>query len=98
MNSWLICGKTERIDDLSRWIGGLRIFWQIAIRRARYGISRIVWTGLDVDRSPLDILAPVLMYCALLWWIGRRMSWVQLLAVTAITLAVIILVLLFERG
>ena len=51
-----------------------------------------------MDRSPLDILAPVLMYCALLWWIGRRMSWVQLLAVTAITLAVIILVLLFERG
>jgi hypothetical protein len=51
-----------------------------------------------VDRSPLDILAPVLMFCAILWWIGRRMSWARLLAVTAITLAFIILVLLLDHG
>ena len=55
-------------------------------------------TALDVDRSPLDILAPVLMYCAILWWIGRRMSWARPLVVAAITLALTILVLLFERG
>jgi low affinity Fe/Cu permease len=47
----------------------------------------------------LNILIPVLMYCAMLWWIGRRFSWTTLLAVTAITLVVIICVLLMEgRG
>jgi hypothetical protein len=51
-----------------------------------------------VDRWPLDILASVLMCCAILWWLGRRMSWARLLMVTAITLTLIILVLLFERG
>ena len=51
-----------------------------------------------MDRSPLDILVPVLMYCAILWWIGRRMSWARLFVVTATTLALIILVLLLERG
>jgi hypothetical protein len=33
----------------------------------------------------------------MLWWIGRRMSGTRRLVVTAITLAVIICVLLFER-
>jgi hypothetical protein len=46
----------------------------------------------------LDIIFPVIMGCALLWWIGRRMSWTRRLVVTAITLVVIICVLLFERG
>ncbi|WP_249781057.1 hypothetical protein [Bradyrhizobium sp. dw_78] len=45
-----------------------------------------------------DILVPVMMCCAMLWWIGRRLSWTRRLAVTAVTLAVIIGVLLFERG
>ena len=38
------------------------------------------------------------MCCAMLWWIGRRMSWTTRLVVTAVTLAVIIGVLLFERS
>ena len=38
------------------------------------------------------------MSCALLWWIGRRMSWTARLAVTAITLAVIIIIVLIERS
>jgi hypothetical protein len=33
----------------------------------------------------------------MLWWIGRRMSWTTRLAVTAVTLVVIICVLLLER-
>jgi hypothetical protein len=37
------------------------------------------------------------MCCAMLWWIGRRMSWTTRLAVTAVTLVVIICVLLLER-
>jgi hypothetical protein len=44
-----------------------------------------------------DIIVPVIMSCAMLWWIGRRMSWTRRLVVTAIALAVIICVLLFER-
>ena len=46
----------------------------------------------------LNILIPVVMGCAMLWWIGRRMSLTRRLVVTAITLAVIICVLLFERS
>jgi hypothetical protein len=44
----------------------------------------------------LNIIVPVLMCCAMLWWIGRRMTWTARLAVTAITLAVITGVLLLE--
>jgi hypothetical protein len=46
----------------------------------------------------LDTLIPVLMSCALLWWVSRDMSWTKRLVVAAITLAVIICILLFERS
>jgi hypothetical protein len=46
----------------------------------------------------LDIVVPVLMSCALLWWVSRGMGWTTRLAVTAITLAVIICILLVERS
>jgi hypothetical protein len=38
------------------------------------------------------------MSCALLWWVSRGMSWTTRLVVAAITLAVIICILLFERS
>ena len=46
----------------------------------------------------LDILVPVFMSCALLWWVSRGMSWLARLVVTAITLAAIICIVLFERS
>jgi len=46
----------------------------------------------------LHIIVPVLMSCAMLWWVSRRMSWTTRLWVTVITLAVIICVLWFERS
>lgn len=46
----------------------------------------------------LEIIVPVLMSCALLWWVGRGMSWTRLLAVTVVTLVLIAVVLLFERS
>jgi hypothetical protein len=46
----------------------------------------------------LDIIGPVVMSCALLWWVSRGMSWTTRLVVTVITLVVIMLVLLFERS
>jgi hypothetical protein len=46
----------------------------------------------------LDTIVPVMMSCALLWWIGRRMNWTTRLLVTVITLVVILCVLLFERS
>jgi hypothetical protein len=46
----------------------------------------------------LDIIVPVVMSCALLWWVSRGMSWTTRLVVTAITLVVIMLILLFERS
>ncbi|MFK4507729.1 hypothetical protein LPJ38_23920 [Bradyrhizobium daqingense] len=50
------------------------------------------------DLLRLDILVPVLMYCALLWWIGRSLSWPARLATAAVTLVLIMVVLLVERG
>ena len=46
----------------------------------------------------LDIIVPVVMSCALLWWVSRGMSWTTRLGVTVVTLAVIICILLFERS
>lgn len=46
----------------------------------------------------LDILVPVLMSCALLWWVSRGMTWNTRLAVVAVTLVVIIAVVAFERS
>jgi hypothetical protein len=45
----------------------------------------------------LDIIVPVIMGCALLWWVSREIDWTTRLTVTAITCALIIGVLLFER-
>jgi hypothetical protein len=45
----------------------------------------------------LDIIVPVIVSCALLWWVSRGMSWTTRLAVAVVTLAVIICILLFER-
>ena len=41
-----------------------------------------------------EILIPVLMSVALLWWVSRGMDWRTMLAVTAVTLAIIVVVLL----
>jgi hypothetical protein len=46
----------------------------------------------------LDRIIPVVLGCAMIWWIGRRMSWTRRLVVTAITLVVIIVILWFERS
>ena len=46
----------------------------------------------------LEIIVPVIMGCALLWWVGRDMSWTARLVVTAVTLVVVVAVVLFERS
>ena len=46
----------------------------------------------------LDIIIPVLMGCAMLWWVSRGMSWTRLLTVAAVTLVLIAGILLFERS
>lgn len=46
----------------------------------------------------LDILVPVLMSCALLWWVSRGMDWTTRLTVGVVTLVVIFGVLLTERA
>lgn len=45
-----------------------------------------------------DIIVPFAMYCALLWWVGRGVGWTAKLAIAVVTLALIICVLLVERG
>jgi hypothetical protein len=46
----------------------------------------------------LDIIVPVIMSCALLWWVSRGISWTKRLVAAAVTLLVIICILLFERS
>ncbi len=51
-----------------------------------------------MHRPLLDIIVPVFMCCALLVWIGRRLNWTQRLAATAVTLAVIVVIVWIERS
>lgn len=46
----------------------------------------------------LNVIIPVLMSCAMLWWISRRMTWTKRLVAVAVTLLVIICVFLLERS
>ncbi|MBR0715532.1 hypothetical protein [Bradyrhizobium liaoningense] len=46
----------------------------------------------------LDIVVPVLTYCALLWWVGRGMSWTRRLITAAVTLVLVAWIVLAERG
>jgi hypothetical protein len=46
----------------------------------------------------LDVIVPVLMSCAMLWWVSRGMSWTTRLMVTIVTLVLIICILLVERS
>ena len=46
----------------------------------------------------LDIVIPVIMSCALLWWVSRGMDWTSRLVAAAVTLVVIVCVLMFERS
>jgi len=48
--------------------------------------------------SPLDIIVPVLMGAALLWWIGRGMGVRAMLIATAVTLSVIAGVLVAQNA
>lgn len=48
--------------------------------------------------SPLDIIVPILMGAALLWWIGRGMGRQSMLIATAVTLAVIVAVLVWQNA
>ena len=45
----------------------------------------------------LEIIVPVIMSCALLWWVSRGMTWSARLVVAAVTLVVIVGVLIAER-
>ena len=45
----------------------------------------------------LDIIVPVVMSCALLWWVSRGMTWTARVA-AAVTLVLIFCILLFERS
>jgi hypothetical protein len=56
--------------------------------------------ALSGGASPLrpDILVPVMMGCAMLWWVSRGMTWTTRLVVAAVTLALIVCILLFERS
>jgi hypothetical protein len=46
----------------------------------------------------LDLIVPVIMGCALLWWVGREMSFTARLTMAAATVALILAVLMFEQS
>jgi len=45
----------------------------------------------------LDIVVPVLMCAALLWWIGRALSLRAMLITTVVTLAFIVLIVAVQK-
>jgi hypothetical protein len=49
-------------------------------------------------RLQLELVVPVLMSCALLWWVSRGMTWTTRLKVAVVTLVLIFCILLFERS
>ncbi|MET3906941.1 hypothetical protein ABID59_001272 [Bradyrhizobium sp. S3.3.6] len=53
---------------------------------------------MSPDLLRLDLLVPALMYCALLWWVGRGMSWTAKISIAIVTLVLIVVVVLVERG
>jgi hypothetical protein len=53
---------------------------------------------MSPDLLRLDLLVPALMYCALLWWVGRGLSWTAKLATAVVTLVLIVVVMMVERG
>jgi hypothetical protein len=61
-------------------------------------LHRRTLSGAGASPLRLDILVPVMMGCALLWWVSRGMTWTTRLAVAAITLVLIVCILLFERS
>ena len=46
----------------------------------------------------LDIIVPVLMSVALLWWIGRALSLRAMLITTVVTLALIVAILAVQNS
>lgn len=46
----------------------------------------------------LEIIVPVVMSCALLWWVSRGMSWTRRLTVAVVTLVLIVVVVVIERS
>jgi hypothetical protein len=66
-------------------------------RHWRRSLLRLAVNESSRGRLNIDFIAPVFISCALLWWVSRGMSWTARLVVTAITLAVGICIVLFER-
>jgi hypothetical protein len=90
---WRSRAMQERVEP-AKWCGA---------RENRWGSSSSASPKVSKHEKKarplrLDIIVPVMMSCALLWWIGRGMNWTTRLVVTAITLIVIIAVLWFERA
>lgn len=46
----------------------------------------------------LEIIVPVVMATALLWWVSRGLSWTKRLIAAAVALAVIVLVVLADQS
>jgi hypothetical protein len=69
--------------------------------RAVESITKIVPIAAFSERASfmsLEIVVPVLMGVALLWWIGQGMSWAIRLTVAAVTLGLAILIVAAERS
>jgi hypothetical protein len=46
----------------------------------------------------LEIIVPVIMSCALLWWVSRGIAWSTRLGVAAVTLVIVIVIIAIERA
>jgi hypothetical protein len=46
----------------------------------------------------LEIIVPVIISCALLWYVSHGMSWNRRLVVAAIALVIVLCIVILERG
>jgi hypothetical protein len=67
-------------------------------RRGRRLHRHALRAATGASRLRPDILIPVVMGCAMLWWVSRGMTWTTRLVVAAVTLTLIVCILLFERS
>jgi hypothetical protein len=53
---------------------------------------------MSLDPTRLDLFVYALMYVAMLWWVGRGLSWKAKLGTAVVTLALIAIVVTVERA
>jgi hypothetical protein len=94
-------GKPPVIREFRRigCVGQPNMLPRAALGRSHLGCTSCSFRATTEDKAlRLELIVPVVMSCAVLWWVSRGMSWSTRLLVTAVTLGIIVCIILFERS